>query len=215
MILKAAPLLRVHTLKYWLGQQYMSGQYHLCLEALRKCAKKYIFEQRFPTSSTETTELESVSQASNIEPQTPLVQSQASPGSYTGFFTAFGDTESAPRRTREVEEEMFDNDLEQELKAFKNTIQRNNGEILKKIKYSSEFWLSADKDNKPIYPILSQLALRLAALPSSSASIERYFSVFGNILKKNANSMGVDLFIARAMIKANIDIVKTLREFEY
>ena len=87
--------------------------------------------------------------------------------------------------------------------------------MLIKIIHSSELWLSVDDENKPMFHILSELALIFSCIPSSSAAIERYFSICGCVIKKNAGNHRVDLFFARCMIKCNMEIIKNMKAFDY
>ena len=197
----------------------MKGEYKLGLEAVKRCAKKYIFNKNSTVNKNINERLYQESQVSNSnlnnDNETPRVLSQVSTGSYVGMYNSYTEPDSEPQRIREVEEEKFEKELEEELNLYKKTIQEKNCELLKNIKHSSEFWKSINSESHQNYVILYELALRLAAIPSSSAAIERYFSVCGNILKKNASSISVDLFIARCMIKANIEIIKGLEPFLY
>ena len=117
------------------------------LEAVKKCAKKYIFNKNSIVNKNFNERLSQGSQVSNSNLSN-------------------------------------DNELEEELNLYKKAIQENNCELLKNIKHSSEFWMSIKSESHQNYVILYELALRLAAIPSSSAAIERYFSVCGNIFKK-------------------------------
>ena len=196
----------------------MSGQYHRGLLALKKCAKKFVFDANNHTNNSPEDEHISVSQVNenNSRSNTPRILSPASPGSYIGFFNSFMRADSNPERnSREVEESQFNQQLEKEINLFSNAIQFNRGEILHKTKHSSDFWLKREQNNQLVYPILSNLALIFNCIPSSSASIERYFSTCGYVIKKNAGNIGIDLFIARCLIKSNLDIIKNLDEFDY
>lgn len=65
-----------------------------------------------------------------------------------------------------------------------------------------KFWL----ENKKNFPNLYNLALRLFSIPASTAEIERFFSVTGNINKKNCNTSD-KLLIERALLKVNLKLI--------
>lgn len=65
-----------------------------------------------------------------------------------------------------------------------------------------EFW----RENKKELPYLYDLALRLLSIPASSASVERLFSVAGQINNIRAQNMSSDLLIKRTFLKANMKL---------
>ena len=65
-----------------------------------------------------------------------------------------------------------------------------------------DFW----KENKHQLPYLYDLSLRLMSIPSSSASIERLFSIAGQINNCRAQNMSPDLLIKRTLLKVNMKL---------
>ena len=73
---------------------------------------------------------------------------------------------------------------------------------------TKEFWLK----HKQQFPKLFQLALILSNVPTSTAFIERFFSICGVICKKRMMNMDDDLLIARCLFKANLTLLKELNQ---
>ena len=72
------------------------------------------------------------------------------------------------------------------------------------------FW----KENIKEFPLLSELALILLNIPASSAFIERFYSICGNVCKPRAGNMTPKLIIERSFLKSNIHILDSLsRDF--
>ena len=87
--------------------------------------------------------------------------------------------------------------LKDEIKVFLN--------IIKETKYDStkKFWLKY----KISLPNLFNLSARLLSIPATSAFIERYFSITGQINYKTTNSMSTELLKTKSMLKANIKLL--------
>ena len=76
----------------------------------------------------------------------------------------------------------------------------------KKFDHSVNFWLH--HQNK--LPLLSRLFLILYNIPASSAYVERFYSICGNICKNKSGNMSADTIITRSMLKANMAILNKL-----
>jgi hypothetical protein len=74
-----------------------------------------------------------------------------------------------------------------------------------------EFWLS----NANKYLILFQLAVIMLNINSSSACIERYFSICGFNSRKDSGNTHDDLFISRCMLRANVQTLIELNNISY
>ena len=73
---------------------------------------------------------------------------------------------------------------------------------------NKKFWLFF-KDKAPY---LNQLYIVLNNIPSSSAYIERFFSICGVVNKPRASTMTDGLFRCRCLLKTNIKILDELTE---
>lgn len=80
----------------------------------------------------------------------------------------------------------------------------NNDAFLKKLKSSPEFWNNEGR----MLPRLRELALVLSNINSSSAFIERFFSIAEIVNKKRSARMSDQLLVMRSMLKANMSILK-------
>ena len=88
--------------------------------------------------------------------------------------------------------------LADETKKFIDIISSSEFESTK------SFWI----DRQSALPNLYNLALRLLSIPATSAQIERYFSITGQINNKTTNSMSPELLETRSLIKANINFIE-------
>jgi len=60
-------------------------------------------------------------------------------------------------------------------------------------------------------PNLRDLALKLLTIPSTSAFVERFFSICGVVNDKRRTNMREDTFVARTLLKPNVKILNELR----
>ena len=96
-------------------------------------------------------------------------------------------------RTQKIE-------LKKEVGEFSNLVA---SEEFSKVRWSTkQFWQS----HQLKFPKLFKLSRVLLNIPTSSAFIERFFSICGIISKKRSMNMDDELFIARCLFKANIHI---------
>ncbi len=101
---------------------------------------------------------------------------------------------------------IFNNNIniEKQIDFFKTLILQDD--LITKICNNSEFWRKfQDK-----MPTLYSLALILENIPSTSAQIERFFSITGIICDKKRLRMTHEMIIMRSMLKANISILEEL-----
>ena len=52
-------------------------------------------------------------------------------------------------------------------------------------------------------------------IPSSSAAVERFFSICGSVCKKRASNINVELFKAKFILRGNFELVEKLEEVKY
>ena len=86
-------------------------------------------------------------------------------------------------------------DVTAEVELYFQTIKNLNLETIS----TKQFWLT----HQTSLPILSTLAVKLLNIPSTSACIERYFSICGIICNKRNGNMKPELIIQRALLRAN------------
>ena len=102
------------------------------------------------------------------------------------------------------QEKEFEANIDKEIAQYRRFISdQNNLNNVNTIK----FW----NDNLQ-YPYLSKLSKILLNINSSSACIERFFSICGLVCDKRRGSMKKDLIIMRSMIKTNMSLLQTLNK---
>ena len=105
---------------------------------------------------------------------------------------------------------IIENQSDEDLNSTKNCMEKER-EIFKAMlneKFfnltSSKFWL----DNKKNFLNLYKLSLVLFNIPSSSAFVERFFSICGIVNNQRRGNMKDQNLINRAFLKTNIDLVE-------
>jgi hypothetical protein len=117
--------------------------------------------------------------------------------------------------TRELHLRQFKSNLKAEIDKFSDKIQaflaecelnkRNRNDVRKS---NNDFRL----ENKAMMPFLFKTAIILLNIPSSSAFIERFFSICGVVCECRRESQSDNMIICRSKLKANIEILKRLSE---
>ena len=96
--------------------------------------------------------------------------------------------------------------FEIEVNAFR--IKIKNEMFVEKPLCTKLFW----KKNSLKFPMLYKLAIVLLNIQSSSAFIERFFSICGVVCTRRATNMKADLLIKRSMMKSNMHILTHLNK---
>ena len=65
-------------------------------------------------------------------------------------------------------------------------------------------------NNQSKFPTLYRLALILYNIPASSAYIERFYRVVGDVCKSKSGNMKAETIIQRSILKANMAILNEL-----
>ena len=92
--------------------------------------------------------------------------------------------------------------IEREISVFTSIISQNKT----KTHRTSDFWLFHSKQ----MPILSMLAAKITSIPSSSAVIERFFSICGVVCKPRTGNMSEQTIISRSLFKCNINLLDNM-----
>ena len=169
------------------------------MEAIKKIAETFLYTNKNTDSvktETRTTTVEPEIKSPTI--RTPVF---ANAGNFPQFFE--NDNNIASDRERK---EHFKKDINKEVEQLVSMLQANNSKLIREIKITREFWF----DNNKKFPYLSKLALRLSNISSSSAFIERYFSICGFVQNVRNQNMSQDLFIKRCFLRANIKILNEI-----
>lgn len=160
LYLKAAALLKVSGLKFWVGRSWIKGLFSDSFECVKECAESFLFGK---VSSSESIVVDDNSSADEST-TTPVIKTPAKkePQSYlqTQFFQP--DIETIDTQ---VQKEIFRKEIIKELEDFRKLLLRNNSKIINETNSSKEFWTK----NKKSFPKISELALILLNINSSSA----------------------------------------------
>jgi len=183
-----AAVLNVSYLSEWSKRSWAIKYFQAGLESLFEILNKYTFS----AAEDETDELDD-----NNNKITKML-SQTSLNASEGLKSLRNIT-----RTRivsdsdDLNKQSKSKTLKDEIKVFLN--------IIKETKYDStkKFWLKY----KISLPNLFNLSARLLSIPATSAFIERYFSITGQINDKTTNSMSPELLKTKSMLKANIKLL--------
>ncbi len=120
----------------------------------------------------------------------------SSSGSSDKLFNHFFPEDRAPQDFEEFRMKMND-----ELEKYKVLLYAKGQSIIKTTKSTSSFWREiSDK-----LPMLAELAEILLNINSSSASIERFFSICGLVQNKRACNSDSQFFIFKCVLRANLD----------
>lgn len=150
-------------------------------------------------------------ESDNLGATTPNLKTPSTAASISNTFFSKFFPDNEKRQESQLDEEIFKNSLQAEVEKYKAFLIEKNYYNLHNISSSKCFWLK----NSTTYPLLTKLASILLNINSSSAFIERYFSICGFASKKNRSNIGEDLFIKRCMLRANIDILNQLNNISY
>ena len=204
-------MLKDSRLKSWIGRPWSKGLFTSGFSALKSVALHFLITssqefltEHFQEASENLHESENVCNNESIthDLQTPKIRSPKSKNSETNDFFSSADSIQI---YQELKKEKQINEIESELEKLKKIL---NTEKIMKCFSSQHFWLSNSKN----FPNLFKLACFLLNISSSSACIERYFSICGFINKKQSSNSYTDLFLDRCLLRANISILNTLNK---
>jgi hypothetical protein len=120
------------------------------------------------------------------------------------FYAKYGDKHT---QQVQVEDPLIIQDIEKEKQKYR-AILRDSAKLAEMTTRS--FWNKKRHD----LPYLSEAARRLLNIPSSSAFIERFFSVCGANCRTRAGNMSPNVLIARSMLKTNMEILNGLKKIK-
>ena len=128
-----------------------------------------------------------------------------SAGSCDKFYSHFFPEDRAPQDFEE-----FQIKLNDELEKYKLLLYAKGKSIINTTKSTSSFW--REKSEK--LPMLAKLAEILLNINSSSASVERYFSICGLVQNKRACNSDTQFFISKCVLRANLNILTELCQID-
>ena len=124
-------------------------------------------------------------------------------GSFFGSF--FGDDDDVFQNEEALKFER-NQALNAEIAMFTTKIA--NKSLIKPGISTREFW----KTNSLLMPYLFKMSKILLTIPSSSAYIERFFSVSGFVCDRRRMNMKDDLIVSRSLLKTNFHISEEMNE---
>lgn len=124
------------------------------------------------------------------------------------FFPNFFRSEFEPTDNSEAYLQSIEIQLEEELRIFRSLV--TNTDFIKTISSNHKFWSSySDK-----LLLLRKLYSVLLNISSSSAFIERFFSICGGICTQRRGRSDPDLIRFRCILKANLKLLQELKHDE-
>lgn len=182
--------MKVSFLKYWINERVALGFFEKSFGSLEKAAEKF---ELFETLDSEN-EIPSPSPISAKNERNAL--------SFTFNFKAKEQEEVYEQRERFSSQIRIQ--FKNELRTFRECLE-TCGLVYK---HSTKFFWN---ENALKLPILQKLARIILNISSSSASIERFFSLCGFVCDSRRARMDDDLVIIRCLLKANIELIKQLK----
>ena len=160
--------MNVVSLKNWIGRSWSKEKFTDGLNSIKTAAKHFLL-----TNSTKTSQDSNLSNEIREQLTTPLIKTQISANNF--FFSSFQTSTKSP----ELDNEIIINEVEKEVYVLRAFLSAKNNDNLNSIFSTRRFWLLIET-----YPKLTKLAEILLNINSSSACIERYFSICGFCSKK-------------------------------
>ena len=192
---KAASILKISSLKHWIGKSWSSGQLNDCFNAIKECATSILFK---PIINIDN----------NIDTRNGLRSPNSAASDGNMFFSNYNnDDQENFESNSEIQLENFEHQIFLEVEKYRRIISEDNFKLVKQVSSTKNFWLKSNLE----FPYLSKLVLVLANICSSSAFIERYFSICGFIQNKRSSNITVELFIKRCFLRANVKILNELK----
>ena len=196
-------MLRIGLLKNWVNADFSEDYFEIGMKALSSDQCLYlIIEKKDGDSDFDTEDSSACENTDDFDPN--IVGGSQSSNSY---FNHSDKIKSNKKTTIEKLNEPLKNKIRNEINLFREKI---INEVLKP-KFdmgTAVFW----KKNSHIFPNLYKLALVLLNIQASGAFVERFFSICGVICNKRNTNMKDDFLIMRAMMKANINILRQINK---
>lgn len=195
---QAAAVLKVNGLKWWVTTTWSDGLFTRGMDAIKTVGDRLLFGRASTAEPQLVVDQHPANDRSTLLAPNPGTPSTAgSDQFFAGFFADHGVSLATA-----LQKDGFTAEIDK----FKTFISRNNFENIKRIKSSTAFW----EQNSRVVPHIARLFLLLNTIPSTSASIERYFSICGFVSNKRSSNIAPDLFITRCLLRANLGLLTEL-----
>ena len=177
--------MKIKGLKHWINKPYSKEYLTKGLQALKSVAIEFLFKNFENEQSNEE----------NTGSKNP---SQISTTAWSSNFGGFFGPDEADD-TPNIESLQFSRDkaLDEEIEFFSKLLADRN--VIKNTMSTSKFW----EHHRNKMPKLHDLQIILLNIPSSSAFIERYFSISGIVCDVRRLNMTEQMVIIRFYIKAS------------
>ncbi len=189
-------MLKVSRLTSWMNKPYCKD---IITSALKSLSNVYI--AFFPIETT----ADLTPDSNQPPPATPLTGNSVNSERFFGTFFDDSVTVQPEARNETCRRFLIEKELETEITNFSDIISKP--EIIRSYKSSNLFW----KKYSAEMPKLRELYLLLSNIPSTSAYIERFFSITGLVCDKRRLQMSDDLIECRSMLKVNMSQVEELK----
>ena len=184
-----ATLLEVGRIREWSNRPFAEGIKTKALSSIPEVGDEMLQNRNDPISTPNSGELR----------ETEAQASTSSDSLNRSFDLYFGDSSEDETKSPIISKKVS---LTEELKRFKYILNNINHQKIE----SKKFW----KDNKSSLPLLYELWLILRNISSSSAYVERFFSICGIVNRKRAGNMSDETLINRSFLKANINLLNDI-----
>ena len=183
--------MKVSALKMWAGEPWSNNLFTKGLSSIKNIGPK-LLEVHNETETENQPRAQSITTPNGDSPSASF---------YAGFFSREHD-----RPINNLSDEIFRQELEYEVNKLKAILRADNNKLILTTTNSKEFWYQ----HKGAFPKISKLANILLNINSSSACVERFFSLCGFIENKRNQNMETELFISRCFLRANFKTIKEL-----
>lgn len=172
------------------------------MESLKPVAVEILYQKSTETNSQSTSSSPSSTQSSSSTHSPPLSTTKKITKEDLFYENIFKNEKPMSQNNLDSANLFhFNQETADEVKSYSNLIKDKN--FIETCENSPDFWIN----NAEKYPILYKTALVLCSINSSSAFIERFFSICGVINDCRRGNMDKDLFFIRAFLACNIDIL--------
>lgn len=204
---KVASIMKISSLHLWVGRPYSRGFRTKALECMLDVSVQFLFEGS-PSSDDDQAE----AAANNLTTaDTPVSPIATTPNSASGsfmrdFFTDLPHNQEQEEQNNEYKLFLLKEKIKKEVEYY--TLKISDPNFKSKKLSTKKFWSS----HVGSLPNLRKLAIILLNINSSSAFIERFLSICGVICNQRNGNMKDDIVELRSLLKANIEILRTLNE---
>jgi hypothetical protein len=189
--------MKVKGLKYWIYKPYCKNYLTKGIQALKSVAIEFLYK------TTQTEELSNTtSKNTNKDKETANTPHSAA----SNFGEFFGSDEENDTSNTESLILNRNKTIDAEVVYFSSLL--GDPDVVKNTASTSKFW----ERHRNKMPILDKLQTILLNISSSSAFIERFFSISGIVCDARRLNQSEDLIIMKSLCKANMNVLTEMNE---